>query len=203
MKTILIKFHGEALGMAELQSILSQAALLVQMPEVSIAIYHALDSAQTYAYVQICAHDDNTGHDSDLNEVCLALRRVLTSMHPSAEVVPLQCTLDVAGSSSGKEPAWHYVVETDVLAQAEDDFNDWYSTEHLPGLAAVPGTIRARRYLCTDSSPRHYATYDLETKETFGSEPWLAVRASAWSSRVRPNFINTARTLFKKAPGSF
>ena len=35
------------------------------------------------------------------------------------------------------------------------------------------------------------------------SGPWLKVRGTEWSSRVRPNFVNTKRTMFKKASGSF
>jgi hypothetical protein len=94
------------------------------------------------------------------------------------------------------------VVETDVRPEAEGDFNAWYQTEHMPGLAAVPGTVQAWRYTDGSGSPRYYAAYDLETLETFGSEPWVAVRATAWSSRVRPNFFNTKRTMFKKDGGS-
>ena len=34
----------------------------------------------------------------------------------------------------------HYVVEADVLPESEAQLNAWYTIEHLPGLAAVPGT---------------------------------------------------------------
>ena len=63
-----------------------------------------------------------------------------------------------------------------MLPEAEADLNAWYDQEHLPGLAAVPGTVRALRYECRHKGPRYLACYDLHTRETFGSPPWLAVR---------------------------
>ncbi|HZR69366.1 MAG TPA: hypothetical protein VFB01_09965 [Burkholderiales bacterium] len=106
---------------------------------------------------------------------------------------------DCPGASRNETSAFHYVVETDVDDDANDaDLNAWYDTEHMPGLAACPGTVRARRFRNPDSSPRYHACYDLVTKETLGSPRWLAVRNSAWSDRVRPHFRNTRRTMFRR-----
>lgn len=103
-----------------------------------------------------------------------------------------------APTVQGQAP-FHYVVETDVVAGAEDDFHAWYETEHLPGLARVPGTVRACRYLrevAAAGLPRHYACYDLIAPDVTASPEWLAVRHTAWSSRVRPTFVNPRRTMF-------
>ena len=70
-------------------------------------------------------------------------------------------------------------------------------TEHLPRLAAVPGCIRAQRLRNHDAGPPSLACYDLERADILESAPWLAVRASAWSSRTRPHFAHTRRTLFE------
>jgi hypothetical protein len=51
-------------------------------------------------------------------------------------------------------------VESDVLPAHEDAFNAWYDHEHLPGLAAVPGTVRAARYISAAGAPRYYACLD-------------------------------------------
>lgn len=104
------------------------------------------------------------------------------------------------GASAGEPAPYHYVVETDVLPEHEDDLNAWYAQEHLPGLAAVPGTVRAARYVDPARSPRYYACYDLTDPGALGSPPWLAVRGTAWSSRVRPAFRNTRRTMFRELP---
>lgn len=126
-----------------------------------------------------------------------ALRRLL----PAATVwQPLQPLWQREGEATGQPAPWHYVVATDVLAEHEADFNAWYETEHAPGLAAVPGTVRASRWLAPGASPRYHACYDLARREAFGSAPWLAVRATDWSSRVRPHFRNTHRTLYRQVP---
>lgn len=110
----------------------------------------------------------------------------------------LRPVFDAAGASSGEPPRFHYVVETDVVPEHEADLNAWYDQEHMPGLAACPGSVRARRFRNPDGSPRYHACYDLARAETLGSPPWLAVRHTAWSDRVRPHFRNTKRTMFKR-----
>ena len=110
----------------------------------------------------------------------------------------LECLQELDGASAGQAAAYHYVVETDVLPEYEDDLNAWYAQEHLPGLASVPGTMRAARYVDTAGSPRYYACYDLASPDILGCPAWLAVRETAWSSRVRPAFRNTRRTMFRR-----
>ena len=90
----------------------------------------------------------------------------------------------------------HYAVETDVAEQDEADFNAWLEQEHLPGLARVPGTVIARRFLRGSGAPRYIACYDLTTPATLEHPAWLAVRHTAWSRRIRPLFRNTRRTMF-------
>jgi hypothetical protein len=109
--------------------------------------------------------------------------------------VSLQPLVDLPGASAGTAAGYHYVVETDIPPEAEADFNAWYETEHLPGLARVSGTVRARRYRRTSGQPLYIACYDLVAPDVLGSEAWQAVRNTAWSARVRPLFRNTRRTM--------
>lgn len=110
---------------------------------------------------------------------------------------------EVQGASAGQVASHHYVVETDVLPEFEDELNAWYAQEHLPGLAAVPGTVRAARYIDPTGSPRYYACYDLADPEALGSPAWLAVRATPWSARVRPAFRHTRRTMFFRVAAAY
>lgn len=120
-------------------------------------------------------------------------------LKPEAAVSTLHCTLSVPGAAAGADAPFHYVVETDVPPEHAADFDAWYTREHLPGLAAVPGTVRAQRWIRTaGEGPRHVACYDLARLDTFGSPGWLAVRATAWSDRVRPTFRNTRRTMYRR-----
>jgi hypothetical protein len=121
---------------------------------------------------------------------------------PAAEAVDvsrLELVQDLAGASQGVAPERHYVVETDPEEGWDEDIVRWYTEEHLPGLAGVPGTIRARRFVNHDGGPRSHACYALASEETLGCPPWLAVRGTAWSSRVRPHFTNTRRTMMRIA----
>ncbi|MGB3290013.1 MAG: hypothetical protein WBA83_12125 [Burkholderiaceae bacterium] len=194
MSIFLLKLAGLAYRHEQLRSLLGPAALGVD--GLDLEVFHAVQGTETYAYLNVPEALAVTAADA----IRQALRAGLPAQAQAAQVIELCCTQDVSGHSAGRPAPWHYIVETDVQPQAERDFNDWYSTEHLPGLAAVPGTVRARRYLAQPAEPKYYAAYDLETLETFGSEPWLAVRATEWSSRVRPNFMNTRRSMFKRVP---
>jgi hypothetical protein len=110
----------------------------------------------------------------------------------------LHMIMQLDGASQGEPANYHYVVETDVADADQADFNAWYETEHLPGLARVPGTIRARRYVRASGGPRYVACYDLVSPAAMERDEWLAVRHTAWSSRVRPLFRNTFRTLYAR-----
>jgi len=107
----------------------------------------------------------------------------------------LSRVFDLPGASTGA-PRFHYVVETDPETGWAEEIARWYDTEHMPGLAGVPGCVRASRFLNHDQGPASLACYDLLSQETLGSEPWLAVRNTAWSDRARPHFTNTRRTMF-------
>jgi hypothetical protein len=129
--------------------------------------------------------------------------KMLASIQKAAgegsEAIRLSLLEDREGVSSPAQARFHYVVETDVEPAAEADFNAWYKEEHLPGLAAVPGTVRARRLRSLDGAPRYHACYELVSDRILASEPWLAVRHTSWSDRVRPNFRNTRRVMFSRS----
>jgi len=177
MEEMLIKFPEETIDAAAVRA-------LPGAGQAGLRLYRAADHLETYAWLAAPADPQ-------------ALRAALRQRHPCAQAVALALTTDVAGQAAGQPAPWFYMVETDIQPGAEADFDRWYETEHLPGLAAVPGTVRARRYLANGSAPRYYACYDLASRETFGSPAWLAVRATDWSSRVRPHFVNTKRTMFR------
>lgn len=116
--------------------------------------------------------------------------------HPSCEVSEIHLLTALPGSNHGELGNYHYIVETDISNASEDEFNAWYDTEHLPGLALVPGTISAKRYVRVSGFPRYIACYELLSPSVMESKEWLAIRNTAWSSRVRPMFKNTVRQLF-------
>jgi hypothetical protein len=69
----------------------------------------------------------------------------------------------------------------------EDEFNDWYDTEHLPDRAAIEGFESARRFVCVDGWPKYLAFYDLTEigvleSPTYRSTSWG--KFSPWTKRV-------------------
>ena len=146
-----------------------------------------------YAYL----HLSERGHlePSDVESLQATLANKWVTLQ-NLRVSRLERMLDKRGASAGTPPAFHYVVEMDPEAGWMPQLSDWYDTEHMPGLSLVPGCVRARRYLNHDHGPLSLACYDLVTPETLGSPPWLAVRETEWSSRMRPRFTNTIRTMF-------
>jgi hypothetical protein len=134
-----------------------------------------------------------SGDDGRLRDARLRLQPFALG---TIERIRLKGVKRLAGASWGAAPACHYVVRTDVAPGWDEELQRWYDEEHLAGLAAVPGNVHAQRLLCLDELPRFYACYDLLGEEVLGSPAWLTVRGTDWSSRVRPHFTNTRRTLF-------
>jgi hypothetical protein len=88
-----------------------------------------------------------------------------------------------------------------VTPEAEDDFNAWYNEEHLPALAAVPGTLAARRYRSQEvdgGTHRYVAIYHLQSPDVVRSKSWMAAVDTPWSARVRPHFRDRIRILTRR-----
>jgi hypothetical protein len=70
---------------------------------------------------------------------------------------------------------------------AEDEFHDWYDTEHLPERQRVPGFLTCERWIGTGDRKISVATYDLESLAVMRSPAYLAIggeNLSPWSRRV-------------------
>jgi hypothetical protein len=82
------------------------------------------------------------------------------------------------------------VASMNVDPAAEHEFNEWYNTEHLPQLAAVPGVLCARRY--RGSGERKYlALYHLTGSDVSQSDAWRKAADTPWTQRMRPQFRDT------------
>lgn len=58
----------------------------------------------------------------------------------------------------------------------EKAFNAWWTNEHLPERLAIPGFLRARRYISpgTESISEYLVCYETHSTSTLSSEPYLA-----------------------------
>ena len=70
---------------------------------------------------------------------------------------------------------------------AEDEFHDWYDTEHLPERQRVPGFLVSTRWIGASDPRISVATYDLDALAVLKSPGYLAIggdNLSPWSKRV-------------------
>src|SRR5947207_14518489 len=70
---------------------------------------------------------------------------------------------------------------------AEDEFHDWYDTEHLPERQRVPGFLLCERWIGADDRTVSVATYDLESVAVLTGAAYRAIggeNLSPWSKRV-------------------
>ena len=158
-------------------------------------LYRAIRTSDVYVHCALLRPTDAA--DPDLAALRTELQRCLVSAAAPATIDRLQTAMDMPGASRSATPRFRYVVETDASDGWSDELDRWYDAEHMPGLARVPGCVRARRFLNRDAGPLSCACYDLVAPEVLESPAWLAVRGTPWSERVRPQFRNTRRTLFR------
>jgi hypothetical protein len=75
----------------------------------------------------------------------------------------------------------------DFAGVAEDEFDDWYDTEHIPERQRVPGFLTLERWLGIDDPRQSVATYDLADPGVLDSPAYCAIggdNLSPWSRRV-------------------
>ncbi|MGH7265802.1 MAG: hypothetical protein ACREMB_13275 [Candidatus Rokuibacteriota bacterium] len=96
-----------------------------------------------------------------------------------ARTSPIELTMDM--------PPCLQMGRIDIPAHLEEEFNDWYNTVYIPGYVAVPGVIRARRFVVIDGQPKYLTVYELERLDVPESDAWKTARESnPWSARIRP-----------------
>jgi hypothetical protein len=92
------------------------------------------------------------------------------------------------------------IVWTDIAAEYEAEFNEWYDKEHIPQLLSVTGFQSARRYQTIEGKPKYLAVYRLADETVLRSDAFRAVRESptAWTRKITAQFHNTQRGVFRQ-----
>jgi hypothetical protein len=74
-----------------------------------------------------------------------------------------------------------------IARVAEDEFHDWYDTEHLPERQRVPGFLVCERWLGAEDPLVSVATYDLDSVAVLQAAAYRAIggeNLSPWSKRI-------------------
>ena len=85
------------------------------------------------------------------------------------------------------------LIAMNVEPEQENEFNEWYNTEHLPQLGAVPGVLAARRYRGSGATQRYAAIYHFANPDVPNSAAWKTAANTPWTERMRPHFRDLLR----------
>jgi hypothetical protein len=88
---------------------------------------------------------------------------------------------------NASEPKGLLMATMEPPAAMEEEFQDWYDTEHFPERQNYPGFETAHRWVCVDGWPRWLATYDLASVDAVQTPQYLSTngdKASPWSKRI-------------------
>lgn len=91
------------------------------------------------------------------------------------------------------------VFTTNVDAAAEAEFNEWYDTEHIPRLSALPGVLMARRFKAAGPSiagsgdRKYVATYHLTSPEVCETSAWKEAALTPWTRKMLPHLKDSLR----------
>jgi hypothetical protein len=85
------------------------------------------------------------------------------------------------------------LIAMNVAPEQEGEFNEWYNTEHLPQLGAVPGVLMARRYRGSGATQRYAAIYHFANADVPNSAAWKSAANTPWTERMRPHFRDLLR----------
>ena len=85
------------------------------------------------------------------------------------------------------------LVFVDVPSEHEEEFNEWYNTEHLQELMSVPGILNCARYEAVKSGPKHLAVYEFENAQVIDTDAFKNRPITPWAQKVGPRAIATTR----------
>jgi hypothetical protein len=82
------------------------------------------------------------------------------------------------------------VASMNIDPAAEAEFLEWYDTEHLPFLGAVPGVLSARHFLAGGEGieRKYMAIYHLTEAGVSRSDAWTKAARTPWSARINRYF---------------
>ena len=156
-------------------------------PKISLATYE-LDNADVLkgaAYRAIGIDNLSVWSKRVMTRIKLLMRYEGEQILPGDQLAPRQAPALLVNAMS-------------VAPEHEHEFNEWYNTEHVPALAAVPGTLCARRYRGSGAAQRYVAVYHLASPDVPDSAAWKNAANTPWTERMRPHFRDHLRIVSRR-----
>ena len=98
-----------------------------------------------------------------------------------------------------EERRYLLLVQMDIPPEFEDEFNNWYDSEHIPMLMQVPGWTSSRRYiLINGDAPKYMTLYELEGPWALARPEHEMTHRTEWYKSVRPHFKNFSSLLYEQ-----
>jgi hypothetical protein len=94
------------------------------------------------------------------------------------------------------KPLGLLIASFDISNSPQDEFNDWYDTEHIPDREKVPGMLTIRRWVGAEDPHVALAIYDLQSIEVLQSPQYLQIgylNPSPWTRRLMPKCMRLLR----------
>jgi hypothetical protein len=88
---------------------------------------------------------------------------------------------------------WH-----GIAGPYQREGEEWYNREHHAERVAIPGFLRARRYVNCGAGLRYFSRYDAADVGVLASQPYLDAlnNPSPWSQKIFPHYQFTVRGAF-------
>lgn len=158
--------------------------------------YEAMDGSESYIYIDVPSPAGTAA------QFRAAVDAAAASQFAGSGITAWALTgvCDIPGADAGKAAPFFYTVEITSKRENMPAVSEWYDQEHMPGLAAVPGCVHARRFLTDGDEQTSCACYEINNSGIRETAAWNAVRGTPWSARVRPHFLNLKRNMFHARP---
>ncbi len=96
-----------------------------------------------------------------------------------------------------------YLVQMDIPAHLEPEFNRIYDTQHIPNIVTVPGVHSCTRYRLESADvegvARYAALYEVDSPEVPFSEAWVSASDTGdWAPMIRPHTTNRSHIVYRK-----
>jgi hypothetical protein len=91
-------------------------------------------------------------------------------------------------------------VYANIPAEIEDDFNQWYNTQHIPERLAIKGFQSAVRYESLKGEPKYLALYELDDPGVLETPEYTQLRQhpNDWDKRIMPELKVEARNVYEQ-----
>jgi hypothetical protein len=94
-----------------------------------------------------------------------------------------------------------------IPAALEEEFNEWYNTEHVPQRMEVPGFLNATRFKGVDADASYLCVYDLESVDVLKTRSYLHIVGegrTAWTRRLHHNFFSPiTRRVYQRSESDY